>query len=67
MKGKMENKIEYKGRFASYMRWPIMLSLLLAVATVIMLWIDYRLGAVMAIVFALYVAAAVFLSAAGYR
>ena len=61
MKGKMENKIGYKGRFASYMRWPIMLSLLLAVATVIMLWIDYRLGAVMAIVFAIYVAAALLL------
>ena len=43
------------------MRWPIVLSILLAAATGVLLWIDYRLGAAMAIVFAVYIAVALLL------
>ncbi len=54
----MDNKIKFKGRLGSYMRWPITLSILLAVAAVVLLFIDYRAGAAMAIVFAIYVVTA---------
>ena len=54
----MDKKIKLKGRLGAYMRWPLVLSLLLAAAAVVLMFIDYRAGAAVAIVFAVYAALA---------
>ncbi len=54
----MDKKIKLKGRLGAYMRWPVVLSLLLAAAAVVLMFIDYRAGAAVAIVFAVYAALA---------
>ena len=55
----MNKKVKLKGRLNMYMRWPVLLSALLLVATVLMYLVDYRAGLLMTACFVLYVAAAI--------
>ena len=43
----MNKKVKLKGRLNMYMRWPVLLSALLLVATVLMYLVDYRAGLLM--------------------
>ncbi len=54
----MNKKVKLKGRLNTYMRWPIFLSVLLLVTTVLMYFLDYRGGLVMTACLVLYIAAA---------
>ena len=51
----MNKKVKLKGRLNMYMRWPVLLSALLLVATVLMYLVDYRAGLLMTACFVLYV------------
>ena len=55
----MNKKVKLKGRLNMYMRWPVLLSALLLVTTVLMYLVDYRAGLLMTACFVLYVAAAI--------
>ena len=50
----MNKKVKLKGRLNMYMRWPVLLSALLLVATVLMYLVDYRAGLLMTACFVLY-------------
>jgi len=54
----MEVKKKQKGRLEAYLRWPLILSILIAAAAVAAAFIDYRAGIVMAVCFIVYIAAA---------
>lgn len=54
----MNKKVKLKGRLNMYMRWPLFLSALLAVAAVCMYMFDYRAGLIMTACLVLYIAAA---------
>ena len=47
----MNKKVKLKGRLNMYMRWPVLLSALLLVATVLMYLVDYRAGLLMPVLF----------------
>ena len=49
----MNKKIKLKGRLNMYMRWPVLLSALLLVATVLMYLVDYRAGLLLTACFVL--------------
>ncbi len=53
----MNRKVKLKGRLNTYMRWPILLSILLTVATILCYVMDYRAGLVMTAFLVLYIAA----------
>ena len=55
----MNKKVKLKGRLNMYMRWPVLLSALLLVATALMYLVDYRAGLLMTACLVLYVAAAI--------
>lgn len=55
----MNKRVKLKGRLNTYMRWPIFLSVLLLVITVLMFFIDYRAGLLMTAGMVLYIAVAV--------
>ena len=54
----MNKKVKLKGRLNMYMRWPVFLSALLLVATLLMYLVDYRAGLLMTVCLIVYVAAA---------
>ena len=55
----MKNRVKLKGRIGAYMRWPLFLSILLAIALVVILRISYRAGLVMAVCLCIYLAVSV--------
>lgn len=57
----MKEKIKLKGPLKSYMRWPLILTLVLAVMNVIMYWVDLKAGAIATGFTAFYVLVAVIL------
>ncbi len=52
----MKNRVKLKGWLGMYMRWPLFLSILLIIATVVILTISYRAGFVMAVCLCVYIA-----------
>ncbi len=55
----MKNRVKLKGHIGAYMRWPLFLSVLLAIGLVVILRISYRAGLVMAVCLCIYLAVSV--------
>ena len=55
----MKNRVKLKGHLGAYMRWPLFLSILLAVTLVVILKISYRSALVMAVCLCIYLAVSV--------
>ena len=55
----MKNRVKLKGHLGTYMRWPLFLSILLAVTLAVILKISYRSALVMAACLCIYLAVSV--------
>ena len=55
----MDNKVKLKGKLKSYMRWPLLLSLLVLAFAILAYFFSYRAGLAMTACFVIYVLAAI--------
>ena len=58
---KQQRKIRFKGQINAYVKWPLWLSVLLALFNIGMYFVDIKAGVVMSIFLVIYIAVALFL------